>query len=297
MSNTKPRSWRTLRWTTPNLVLPHGLSGAVVFVLGLSITLSSVCGSYTLITDSKERALSLFCAAAFISSLSGFKLSRWARPTTRLSFRVAGAAQMALAWVAWRFRPSQQFATSGAAGPFEIWRTLDLIAAVSILTCIAVVATKSVPQIYRESGLSCLGTGMGCFALALLSVYPFHLAFGGAQWVSCIEAEYPKQLVGFCGYVYVPALWMLATMLFGATLVERKIITPLFFGIFFGAGAFGILATTVLVQEVHIPVVSTQRLLLPCPAPEMNSTFGTAVRLLDTSILAQNLLHRMGVTV
>jgi hypothetical protein len=138
---------------------------------------------------------------------------------------------------------------------------------------------------------------MGCFALALLSVYPFHLAIGEEEWLRCLVQQYPQQLVGFIGYVYVPALWGLATMLFGATLVERKVITPLRFGQVFGGGAGMILLTTVLMQEVHLPVVSTQRLLLPCPAPPSQSLLGWWVRALDTSVLAQYVLSSLGLPV
>lgn len=61
--------------------------------------------------------------------------------------------------------------------------------------------------------------------LLLLSAYPVHLAIGGNAWLDCLEDTYPEQRVGFSGYVYVPATFVLAAMMFGATLVERKIIT------------------------------------------------------------------------
>ena len=48
------RSWKTLSWVTPHPALPHGLAGTVVFVVGLVIALSSICGNYVLITDKNE---------------------------------------------------------------------------------------------------------------------------------------------------------------------------------------------------------------------------------------------------
>jgi hypothetical protein len=47
----------------------------------------------------------------------------------------------------------------------------------------------------------------------------------------------------------------------------------------------------VLVQEVHIPVVSTQKLYIPCPAPERGSWAEWASVVFDTSVLAQSVLR------
>ena len=51
------------------------------------------------------------------------------------------------------------------------------------------------------------------------------------------------------------------------------------------------LVATVIVQEVHIPVVSTQRLILPCPAAAPGSLLESVGDALDTSALAQNVLR------
>ena len=80
-------------------------------------------------------------------------------------------------------------------------------------------------------------------------------------------------------------------MMFGATLVERKIITEVQFGVVFGGCVASILVVTVIVQEVHIPVVSTQRLILPCPPAAPGSLLEMVGDALDTSALAQNVLQ------
>ena len=53
-------------------------------------------------------------------------------------------------------------------------------------------------------------------------------------------------------YIYVPATWAFAAILFGATLLIRKIVSPLIFGASLGL-VMSVLVGTVLAQEVHIP--------------------------------------------
>ena len=79
-------------------------------------------------------------------------------------------------------------------------------------------------------------------------------------------------------------------MMFGVTLVDRKILHPVAFGLIFGGAVMGILLATVLAQEVHIPFVSTQKLLIMCPPAEPGTQLASIVSALDTSILSQNLL-------
>ena len=49
----------------------------------------------------------------------------------------------------------------------------------------------------------------------------------------------------------------------------------------------------VLMQEVYMPGVSTQRLYLPCPAPPTGSWQANLADSLDTSALAQSILARL----
>ena len=133
----------------------------------------------------------------------------------------------------------------------------------------------------------------GSFALALLALYPLHLALGGEEWWQCVQHVYPQQSVGMVGYIYVPATVTFSAMLFGATLLLRRVIGELVFGSVFLGLVLATLVSTVLMQEVHIPVVSTQRLYLPCPLPPAGSYEDAWVRRLDTSLLAQAVLGRL----
>ena len=51
----------------------------------------------------------------------------------------------------------------------------------------------------------------------------------------------------------------------------RKVLTPVQYAAVFGFGVLGIFFATVLYQEIHIPYVSTQKLVLPCEDPKPGS--------------------------
>ena len=101
------------------------------------------------------------------------------------------------------------------------------------------------------------------------------------------------QSVGMTGFIYIPAAWAFGAMLFGATLWNRKLLSDFAFGGGFTTFVLGVLASTVLTQEIHIPVVSTQKIWLPCPAPPEGSWSAWFEEVLNFSELAQSVLRRL----
>ncbi|CBY18433.1 unnamed protein product [Oikopleura dioica] len=109
-----------------------------------------------------------------------------------------------------------------------------------------------------------------------MSIYPMQLAFEGEEWLDCITEIYPLQRQGFAGYVYVPTTWVLAILNLS------------------GVGSVvGILILTVMMQEYHIPYVSTQKLFIPCEKPEESSLEFWANDALDFSTGAQKIWSRI----
>ena len=51
----------------------------------------------------------------------------------------------------------------------------------------------------------------------------------------------------------VPTTFVFSAMLFGATLLDRAVITSTFFGVVFGGFVAGTVVVNVIVQELHIP--------------------------------------------
>jgi len=129
---------------------------------------------------------------------------------------------------------------------------------------------------------------LGSIGLVMMSVYPIHLLLGGEEWIECIVEQYPAQREAFSGYVFVPTSFVVCAMFFGVTLLGRKVLTPIQYAAVFGFGVLGIFFATVLYQEIHIPYVSTQKLILPCGDPTPGSWLEFFVELLNTAAPAQS---------
>ena len=66
-----------------------------------------------------------------------------------------------------------------------------------------------------------IATASGCFLITLISAYPYYLAKGNSEWISCVEEMYPMQREAFTAFVYVPTAWVFACFFFGLTLWNR----------------------------------------------------------------------------
>ena len=184
--------------------------------------------------------LHVYCAAIFINATAGLLIVNRAPTKARLGFRFACVQQIGLIWFAFRFRPVVEF-------HFPHENTIDALMTAGILIANCVFAYIAVSDVRKDLGNAvAAGILAGVFSITLMVGYPIHMTLGGDEWLSCIVETYPMQREGFSGYVYVPTTWMFAAMLFGATLLTRKMITPTEFGIIFGVGVIGILILTVL---------------------------------------------------
>eukprot|EP00400_MALV-I_sp_L67-5_P001299 gene1299-275_t len=261
-----------LKWWTPIKMLPHGMFGALVFFLGLFITIGSLIGRPV---DQFWNAP--FGVLAFLNALGGIILADKSADGDR--FRMAGSVQLALAWVVLRFDQSADFV--------PLAQVLDVIA-----TCLmfgAELTIWSVSSVVESSAMK-IAIRVGVIGLAALSIYPVHFALNGNVWMDCVVNRWPHQRRAFLQYVFIPATWMLATMLFGATLRRRKIINDRQFGIYFGLGVGLTVLANVMMQEVHIPFVSTQKLYMPCPEPPAGTWKRWASTVFDLSPPAQRVI-------
>lgn len=284
LGSSSKRAINRLDWIAPTALLPHGISGGITMVLGLSITLSSLFGDYTLLNSA---ALHVYCLSAFANAVSGILISGRSPSKTRLLFRCACIQQTGLVWFAFRFRPE-----TNAAFP-SILTALDILFTLCILAANGVYVQQCATWIQKEMGPQVAASIIvGVFGINLMAGYPMQMALGGDAWLTCVVQEYPRQREGFSGYIYVPTTWVFSSMLFGATLLNRKIISKAQFGIGFGMCVAGILVLTVISQEIHIPFVSTQRLIILCPQPSSGSLPKSVSEFFDISLLSQAILSR-----
>lgn len=228
-----------------------------------------------------------YTLSSSVNAIAGILLVPKAPLDARGAFYSGGIMQLALLYFAWRFFEIQEM------DGYAVWLLLDKCFAVSILVSICYMVYIVWSGVRNKLGtLSAVSVSVGCFSLMLLAGYPLQLAFAGQEWYLCVLNEFPLQRAGFVNYVYVPATWTLGGMFFGATLLTRKIISVQVFAAFFLGLILATLFSTVILQEVHIPCVSTQRLLLFCPSNDLTELQQIASRVLDTSRLAQSMLKR-----
>lgn len=271
-----------LRWTAPSKALPHGLSGGTALLIGTVLIAGSLRGSYAPL---EGPLLALYATATLANALAGFFISSRAPRIFRLAFQHAAIMQSCLAYYVARFAP-----WNGPTPPTSVVRMADCAVAMGVLLGIFSMLATSY-KVLPAPLVAAVAAGSAGFLL--LASYPVQLALGGDEWWSCVQRAYPMQGVGMVGYIYVPATWAFAFIMFGATLWNRGIIGEgLFCGVFLVL-VMGTVVCTVLTQEVHIPVVSTQRIYLPCPAPEPGSWRDAAVQRLDFSVMAQAVLQQL----
>ena len=192
---------------------------------------------------------------------------------------------MCLVYFAWRFSPRCPPAPGAAVA------VADAVAAGGLLLGIALFCGAALRRLPPVTALPLLG---GCGALALLAGYPVQLALLGDEWWQCVQRQFPQQGVGMAGYIYVSASFSFGAILFGATLMNRRVVTEGAFAAAFASLVLATLLCTVLSQEVWIPRVSTQMLYIPCPAPDPDGWEAWAATTFNTSALAQACLAHFG---
>jgi len=272
------RSLCRLRWWAP----PHGASGLGALALGLYITLQTLSGSFSAVHS--PAVLLAYVALMTMNASVGFAMASRAPLAMQTAFRCSAAFQVCLVYFVWRFSPP-----CAAIVWLQPPQALDVAFAIALVLGILSFAVPAA-TLPRPIAVSIF---IGIFALLLLAAYPIQLAYGGDTWWRCVRSAYPMQAAGMVACIYVPAATAFSAMLFGATLWLRKLIGALSFGGGFSGVILATLVATVLMQEVHIPYVSTQKIYIPCPAPPPGSLAARVEIALNVSALAQSALGMM----
>jgi len=283
-----------LRWLTPRKAFPHGMSGIVSLSSGAVLVMRALFGA---VNDVPGLLVGVYVLATVMNAIAGDLVSNSAPKSARTPFKLAARLQIALCWFIARFylsgASSSESISNEAVHDFE--RAMDFAFAIGIVGSVFFLAYISFKRVAVTNGKAvATSIFVGCLSLLLLSGYPLQLAFGGEKWYKCVREDYPLQRLGFVFYVYIPATFSFGAMLFGATLLNRGVISNFFFGSFFVGLIVATLFSTVLMQEVHIPFVSTQKLFLICPSPDEGTLMHYLTEALDTSRLAQTVLSIFG---
>ena len=265
-----------LDWVAPARWLPHGLLGAVSLILGAVMIAELLLGVFNWVQS--PIVVATYTLSTMGNAIAGYRISNRAGKVNGEVFRHAALLQVSLVYYAWRFS-----STDPTTSP--IVRALDVAASLVLVSQVFWVAQRAL-----SLGLVGIPLLSGAFALLLLAGYPAQLAYGGDEWWMCVLQRYPQQSLGFSGYVYTSASWTFGALSFGATLSTRQIVPEKAFLFSFITLVMATLIATVMCQEIWIPVVSTQKLLIPCPDSGEGDWLHDLAEVLDTSALAQAVL-------
>lgn len=265
----------------------HGASGIVCLLSGFILSLCSIFGEYSLL---RSNFIYVFLISSVINAFAGWLLNA-GNATTKFGFRIGVGMMFSLSYYAFRFRPKNLHFELFPEFHKPILTVLDYINVTFMWACVIGSFVSSFLVLFgfglANKPYMAVGPFFGAIGLLLMSIYPVHVAMGGEQWIDCIIKRYPAQREGFSGYVFIPTAWTVAAVFFGVTLLRRKVVDNFQFTMIFVVFCVGMFLATVLSQEVHIPFVSTQKLVIPCEAPEPGSWLELIVPFLDTSSPAQ----------
>ena len=272
-----------LHWLNdPFKALPHGGSGLGCVGVGAVLIVAALLGDVAL--SANPYLQGTYAIATFSNALAGFLITGRAPRNFQAVFARTAVFQMCLVYYVARFSPAFRGGGTWAVAIIDVTVALFTVLAIASF---ALFGLTSMPPAIGAALL------IGSFSLALLAGYPLQLAILGDEWWQCVQRAYPMQAIAMVAYIYVPATWAFAVMLFGSTLWHRKIIGDMALGGGFAGLVLATLVSTVLMQEVHLPDVSTQMLWLPCPTPPPDSWSAWIATKFDTSALARSALALM----
>lgn len=284
-----------LNWlSTPSRFMPHGLSGIISVLIGSQLIFChSLVGKLNPYVQSNTfpfRVI-LYAVSTAWNALGGYRIVKLAPANVRPIFKKCALLQLCLSYYVIRFLPHTSSSSfSGHYIPILLLRVID-----SLVTMTSVICTLSFFEAAIDISKKSIILGQaimgGIFGILLLSVYPIQLSLQGEDWWTCIQDRYPLQASGMVAFIYIPATVTFSLILFGATLYQRKILSPVEFGITSLVLTGVCLLSAVLSQELHIPYISTQRIYLPCKDPLFpDSLEGKILHALDFSLYARSVL-------
>ena len=258
------RQWerfRKLRWDTPYpFALPHGYAGLC----------SWICGAYLLYMSHIRSTLSVYGTIVpyqyvfftVLNAIGGYMITYKASPQLRLVFKVGSISQCVSCYYILRFLPS--FYTRV---PFPILRCLDC-AMIIPFSFVNVGFIYGAYIIYKQRPLVAIATVIGAIATWTTYSYPINLLFD-SHWLECIMTHrYPAEDIALVTYVYVPATLCFSAMLFGATLLNHRVISDFTLGVIGAVCIIGTVFVNLFIQEIQVTDITGLQIFMPCPAPE-----------------------------
>jgi len=260
---------------------PHGLCGALQLSIGFLLLRHTLTGNFEPF-ESGSLLLPSYWICGLLMSIGALRITKQAPKMLKAVFKYSAILQMVLMYYMYRFSYFHHEATDildKVMGPLYF-----------VTVCTLIVTAY---------GIGNLGIFGSILYMTMFTVagYILPVTLYGQPYVDCLEEHFPMQRIGFVSYVFGSITTIYSLCMFMVTVVLR--IGPEKVGFInavfaFGVPVFGIIIATVLTQEVFMPIVSTQRLIIFCPRPEPSSTEDYIESLFNLSTVAQSTLSLGG---
>ena len=282
---TKLSKITKLNYLKPRLS-PHGLSGIIHLFLGLLLLFDALKGDLSKFKNGSI-LLILYWISCITMCFGAIFIIKQAEPKFRFIFKYTAFIQLTLCYFSYRF--SIYFDNNNNDKIIFYTQITDFIFGFLFILFVPILIIYSYLYLTISASL--------CY-IALLSIegYIIPITFYGQKYIDCVSEIFPLQNIGFVAYVFNAIITILSFCMFAVTLWLRKIINsknafPIFF-----IPIFSVLISTILMQEIFIPNLSTQRLIIFCPRPQSNSIKDQIESYFNISTLAQYTLKQIGVT-
>jgi hypothetical protein len=200
-----------------------------------------------------------------MNAIGGYQIAHKAPSKTRNIFKACAIFQCVSCYYVIRFLP-----TFYTHVPYSVLRLMDCAMVIPFL-CVGFSFLYAAYVVRKQSPTSALAIIVGTFASATTFCYPMHLVYDG-HWLECIlEQRYSAEDITLTAYVYLPATMCFSLMIFGATLLQRHIISDSMLGMI---GIFCFIGTVfmgLLMPEIQLPEICGLHIYMPCPAPEVGT--------------------------
>ena len=267
-SSTLKSRWyhrlQKMNWyNTPSILLPHGCTGIISLVLGC----------YLLYTSQFQSTLHAFGTSipyfyalfTIMNAIGGYRIAYKAPSKTRIVFKACAIFQCVSCYYVIRFLP-----TFYKRIPSYILRVMDCSMVLPFLG-VGFSFLYAANLVRKQSPASATAIVVGTLASATTFCYPMHLVYDG-HWLECIlEQRYSAEDITLTAYVYLPATMCFSLMIFGATLLQRHIISDSMLGMI---GIFCFVSTVfmgLLMPEIQLPEICGLHIYMPCPAPQIGT--------------------------
>ena len=231
-----------LNFFKPRLT-PHGAFGVASLGTGGCVTVCALNGNIL-----SPEVLQISSSLIVLNAISSIPLLSKSQNIRNKLFVQSIRIQCALAYMSVRVFYNNEFLTA------------------TDYTCFFIILF-SLKELWRLSNLQqdfdfALKCGVICSAS--FSLYPLQFATLGSTWWSHTQYLYPQQAIGFSEYVYLPSEFVIASIMFAATLIERNLLSIQKAQILFVVPSF-MLLSTVISQEIYMGSTATQELIIGVP--------------------------------